>query len=179
MERFQATQVALRPPVTRDAKIIWTLARNSEIVDSNPAYFYLLWCHEFANTSIVATVDDQVMAFLLGYLRQDLPDTLVVWQAGVDPAYRVFGLRLRMLNEVIDRNVDRGVHFFETTVTRDDKAIIRVVERFARQRAARVVKQILFDADHFPDEHAAEILYCVGPLPVDRRSRSGRWTQRE
>lgn len=158
--------------MTRDAKIIWELARNSEMVDSNPAYFYLLWCHEFANTSIVATVDDHVVAFLLGYLRQDLPDTLVVWQAGVDPAYRVFGLRLRMLNEVIDSNVDRGVHWFETTATRDDKAIIRAVERFARQRAARVVKQILFGADHFPDEHATEILYSVGPFPAGRRTRS-------
>ncbi len=164
--------MTLRPPVTHDAKIIWELARNSEIVDSNPAYFYLLWCHEFANTSIVATVDDQVMAFLLGYLRQDLPDTLVVWQAGVDPAYRVFGLRLCMLNEVIDRNVDRGVNFFETTAGLDDKAIIRVVERFACQRAARVVKQILFGADQFPDEHATEMLYSVGPFSADRRTRS-------
>ncbi len=159
--------------MTHDAKIIWELARNSEMVDSNPVYFYLLWCHEFADTSIVATVDDQVMAFLLGYLRPGLPDTLVVWQAGVEPACRVFGLRLRMLNEVIDRNVDRGVHFFETTATPDDEVIISVVERFAHQRAARIVKQILFGADQFPDEHATEILYSVGPFPAGRRTRLG------
>lgn len=168
MEDVPVLQVVFRPPVTRDATSIWKLARASTSADSNSPYFYLMWCHEFPSTCVVATVGNRVVGFLLGYQRQDRPDTLVVWQEEIDPSYHVLGLRLSMLNEVIRRNADRGISFVETTATPYDKGIVRVVERFARQRAARVVRRVLFAAGYFPDAHATEILYSIGPFEVLR-----------
>ena len=107
---------------------------------------------------------DRLAGFLLGYVRQEVPGTLVVWQEMVDPAHRVFGLRLRMLNEVIDRNLPRGVNFVETTATPGDKAVNRVAHRISRQRDARLVKRVLFGSAQFPDGHAMEILFSIGPF---------------
>lgn len=147
-----------------DAKSIWKIARDAQRLDSNPAYFYLLWCHEFANTSVVATVDRRLAGFLLGYVRQEMPDTLVVWQDAVDPSHHVSGLRLRMMNEVIDRNLACGVNFLETTATPGDKASSRIVERVSRQRDARLTKRVLFNSAQFPDGHPIEILFSIGPF---------------
>lgn len=147
---------------------MWELARRVRGAECDTAYFYLLWCREFAQTSVVATVDNQVVGFVLGYLRQDVPGTLVVWQVGSDPSCPVFGVRSRMLNEIIDRQVARGCRFVETTVTAREVETIRGVRRLAGQRAARVAKQVLFEADRFPDGHAAEMVYIIGPLEAVR-----------
>lgn len=147
-----------------DARSIWRIARDAERLDSNPAYFYLLWCHEFANTSVVATVHEKLAGFLLGFVRQEAPDTLFVWQVGVDPSCPVFGLRLRMLNEVIDRNLGCGVNFVETTATAGDKVFNRLARRVSRQRGARLVKRAQFDSTQFAKGRAIEIIFSIGPL---------------
>lgn len=167
MSRTQATQaprVLLRSPVVSDGKTIWTLARDSGRANASRARFYLLWCYDFTNTSLVTTVDDHVMGFMLGYRRQDHPDTLVVWHDAVNPACQITGLRLRMLNEVVDRNVDRGVRFLEVTAAPDDRETIRVAEYFAHQHDAPIIRRNLFDAGCCPDERRKEILYEIGPL---------------
>ncbi|MGH4024452.1 MAG: diaminobutyrate acetyltransferase [Pseudonocardiaceae bacterium] len=164
MKAVFALQVALRPPTIQDAPGIWELVRSAKGSDADSAYFYLLWCHEFSRTSVVATAGNRVVGFLLGYVRQDHLDTLVVWQEGVAPCCHVSGLRLRMLNEVVRNNSGCGVSFLETTATPHDKEVVRLVERFARGRDARVLRREIFAAEFFPDMHVAEMLYTIGPF---------------
>lgn len=160
----QACPVQLRSPRVPDAQAIWRLARDSDNTSLHHAHLYLMWCHNFPRTSLITTVDDHVKGFLLGYQRQDHPETLVVWQDTVDPTCEIPELRLRMLNEIVARNASQGVNYLETMVKADDKEPIPILEHFARQYAAQIMRHPLVDADPFPHDHANQLLYKIGPL---------------
>src|SRR4051812_21947835 len=76
-------------PRVEDGAAIWRIARDSEVLDLNSSYSYLLWCRDFAATSVVARGSDgEPVAFVTGYVRPDRPEALVVWQVAVDHAHR-------------------------------------------------------------------------------------------
>jgi diaminobutyrate acetyltransferase len=140
---------------------MWRMARDSQVLDVNASYAYLLWCRDFAGTSIVATVDDRPAGFVTGYQRPDRPDVLMVWQVAVDAEHRGRGLAGRMLHELAERVRPAAL---ETTITADNEASIALFTGFARDHGAEVVREPLFEARHFPDGHDSELLFRIGPL---------------
>jgi L-2,4-diaminobutyric acid acetyltransferase len=68
------------------------MAANSATLNVNSPYAYLLWCRDFATTSVIAHLDGRPAGFLIGYLRPDQPTTVMVWQAAVDPVHRGAGI---------------------------------------------------------------------------------------
>ncbi|MFV2119480.1 diaminobutyrate acetyltransferase [Streptomyces sp. Act-28] len=156
----------IESPRVEDGAAIWRMARDSEVLDLNSSYSYLLWCRDFAATSLVARgADGEPVAFVTGYLRPDRPGTLVVWQVAVDRGYRGRGLAATLLDELTARLADRGVHTVETTVTPDNTASDRLFTSFARRRGAALEREVLFDDRLFPeDTHAPEVLYRIRPV---------------
>jgi diaminobutyrate acetyltransferase len=142
---------------------MWRIARDSMVLDLNASYAYVLWCRDFAATSVVATVDDETAGFVTGYRRPDRPDTLMVWQVAVDQQHRGRGLASRMLAHLVDRS-DPPLSALETTITPDNDASIRLFAGFARSRGADVVREPVFDSSLFPDAHQSELLFRIGPL---------------
>jgi diaminobutyrate acetyltransferase len=142
---------------------MWRIARDSQVLDLNSSYSYLLWCRDFARTSVVATVDGEVGGFVTGYVRPDRPDTVMVWQVAVDAAHRGRGLARRMLDALVDRLAEQSVRTLETTITPDNEASIRLFSSFAEGRGARLVREPVFPAELFPDGHDAEVLFRIGP----------------
>lgn len=140
---------------------MWRMARDSQVLDVNASYAYLLWCRDFAGTSVVATVDDRPAGFVTGYRRPDRPDVLMVWQVAVDARHRGRGLAGRMLHDLTDRVAPATL---ETTITADNEASIALFSGFARDHGAEVVREPLFDAALFPDGHDGELLFRIGPL---------------
>lgn len=139
------------------------MARDSKVLDLNTSYAYLLWCRDFASTSVVADVDGTPGGFVTGYLRPDQPDTLMVWQVAVDEEHRGRGLARRMLSELVDA-VPSRVTGMETTITADNAASIALFTSFADSRGARITREPVFDASLFPDGHETELLFRIGPL---------------
>lgn len=156
----------LREPTLADAREMWRIARDSRTLDLNASYAYLLWCRDFAATSVVATVDGDPAGFVTGYVRPDRDDTLMVWQVAVDEAHRGRGLARRMLDHVADRAVARaaGITRLETTITPDNEASIALFTSFAAGRDAGVEREPVFPAELFPDGHATELLFRIRPL---------------
>jgi diaminobutyrate-2-oxoglutarate transaminase len=154
---------------------MWRLARATRVLDLNSPYSYLLWCRDFAATSVVAgDPDGGLRGFVTGYVRPDRPDTLVVWQVAVDPAHRRQGLATLMLDELVDRLAARAVRRVETTVTPGNTASDRLFTAFAERRGGGLGRQLLFAPDAFPGsaspdgpQHEAEILYSMGPFAPD------------
>lgn len=140
---------------------MWRMARDSQVLDVNASYAYLLWCRDFAGTSVLATVDDEPAGFVTGYSRPERPDVLMVWQVAVDAEHRGRGLAARMLHELTDRVRPASL---ETTITADNEASIALFTGFARDRGTDVVREPLFDAGLFPDGHDGELLFRIGPL---------------
>ncbi|GAA2968816.1 diaminobutyrate acetyltransferase [Actinokineospora diospyrosa] len=151
-------------PSTEDGSELWRIARDSRSLDLNSSYAYLLWCRDFADTSAVALVDGRPVGFVIGFVRPAAPDTVVVWQIAVDGGQRGKGLAAKLLDHLLDRLAPRGVRHLETTITADNAASIALFSALGRRRGAPVRRADLFAADHFPDEHAAEDLYRIGPL---------------
>ena len=142
---------------------MWRVAADSKVLDVNTSYSYLLWCRDFAASSIVATVDGEVAGYVTGYLRQEQPDTVMVWQVAVDEKHRGRRLARRMLDALVDGLRDRGVCRMEATVTADNEASIRLFTSFAEGRNTAIERSEGFSAELFTDGHEAEDLYRIGP----------------
>ena len=122
-----------RPPTLEDGRELWRLARDSQVLDLNASYAYLLWCRDFAGTSVVATVDGEPAGFVTGYRRPDDPGVLMVWQVAVDEAHRGRGLARRMLHDLVDRV---GAPYLETTITPDNDASVALFTGFGKAPVA-------------------------------------------
>ncbi|PJM98604.1 diaminobutyrate acetyltransferase [Streptomyces sp. CB01201] len=153
-----------RTPRVEDAHTLWQMVDQSDALDNNSPYYYALWCRDFAATSLVATVEDDIVAFLTGYFRPDEPDTYLVWQEATKPCHGIPFLGVKLFERAADRAVEQGARFIEATVSADNKAIIMVLKKVAKRYSADVHTQILFPSDLFPGEHHDEVLYRIGPL---------------
>ncbi len=158
--------VVLATPAVADGAAIWRLARDAQKLDLNSSYAYLLWCRDFAETSVVARDGDTVCGFVTGYRRPTAPETLVVWQVAVAAERRGEGLAGRMLDHLTRQLAAQGVRTLETSITEDNAASIALFTGFARRHGAQVDRQVLFAAEAFPDEHDAELLFRIAPLPA-------------
>ncbi len=143
---------------------MWRIAAESQVLDVNASYAYLLWARDFAATSVVAEIEaGAVGGFVTGYLRPDRPDTLMIWQVAVDASQRGKRIASRMLEAVVDQ-LDGAVSTMETTITADNEASISLFTAFARSRGADITRETGFDSSHFPDGHESELLFRIGPL---------------
>lgn len=156
-------EAILGPPNVNNGADMWRVARDSQKLDLNSSYAYLLWAEDFAETSAVATVDGQVVGFVIGYLRPQRPDTLLIWQIAVDGSQRGKGLAGKLLDHLLER-LGESVRYLDTTVTPDNAASIALFESLAKRWSATIENARLFEAEQFPDEHEAEDLYRIGPL---------------
>ncbi|MFI8240034.1 diaminobutyrate acetyltransferase [Streptomyces sp. NPDC085866] len=154
-------------PTMSDGAALWRLAKDSETLDLNSSYSYLLWCRDFAGTSAVARgADGEPVGFVTGYVRPDRPGTLLVWQVAVDSAHRGLGIAAALLDGLTARlTAERGVTRVETTITPGNTASERLFTSFATRHGADLAREVLFPADVFPDgPHDPEVLYRIGPL---------------
>ncbi|HKS46962.1 MAG TPA: diaminobutyrate acetyltransferase [Amycolatopsis sp.] len=159
----------IESPTKVDGAALWRIARDSQKLDLNSPYAYLLWCRDFADSTVVAKVDGQPVGFVIAYRRPAAPDTALVWQVAVDVSQRGRGLAGALLDELFARLVPRGVAYLETTITPDNKASINLFTSFARRWHAELASSTLFARSDFPDDevlHEQEDLYRIGPLSL-------------
>lgn len=154
--------IDLRPPRMADGADLWRLTRDTGVLDLNSSYQYLLWCRDFAETSVVGVSEDgRLMGFITGFLRPDEPTTLMVWQVAVDSAARGQGLASRMLDYLVETT---GVEHLETTVTDDNAASKAMFASLAQRHEANHDVTPLFTPEMYPDGHDTEYLHRIGPL---------------
>jgi L-2,4-diaminobutyric acid acetyltransferase len=175
-----AEPVSFRIPEVSDGMSMWRLAGETGTLDVNSPYSYLLWCRDFAATSVMCRAGDAPVGYITGYHRDSAPGTLFVWQVAVSAAHRGRGIALRALHALIDRvgsqaGNDRPVthspvRYLEASITPDNQASTRLFTAFARDRGASIATQSLFTAQDFGDiehggvEHEEEVLYRIGPF---------------
>ena len=159
--------LVIESPERHDGAALWRIARDSQKLDLNSSYAYLLWCHDFDDTSVVARVAGEPVGFVMGYRRQRAADAVVVWQVAVDASQRGKGLAGRMLDALYTGLLDSGTRYLETTITPDNDASIRLFSSFAQRWNAPLERSALFAAADFPDAHEPEEHYRIGPLVRD------------
>ena len=154
--------LTFRTPVLADGTRMWEIARDSQVLDLNSSYAYVLWCRDFSATSVVALDGQRVVGFVSGYRRPADPQVVFVWQVAVDADQRGRGVAGRMLDGLLDRLEPHGVQRLETTISPDNSASKAMFTALARRRGTDITRQDLFAPSLFPGSHEAEELYTVG-----------------
>ncbi|MEB3023194.1 diaminobutyrate acetyltransferase [[Mycobacterium] crassicus] len=162
-----SAEIQFRTPTVTDGPAMWQMAVDSATLDVNSPYAYLLWCRDFAATSVIAEVNGAPAGFVTGYLRPQQPQTLMVWQVAVNAGHRGVGLAGRMLDHLATALHTDGLTHLETSITPDNDASRRLFAAFARRWDAALHCSELFGAGLFPDSHLAEDLFRIGPLRVE------------
>jgi L-2,4-diaminobutyric acid acetyltransferase len=161
--RNTSRRIELRPPEIKDGAVLWRMAKDSQALDLNSPYAYLMWCDRFAQTSVVAEVDGWPAGFLVGFRPPGQPDVLFVWQVAVADEYRGLGLASRMLDDLLQR--DPALSFVEATVTPSNEASQRLFRALARRNDCPCSEEPYLRTEHFPSPgHEPEHLFRIGPI---------------
>ena len=161
----------LRAPTVEDAHAICELVCDSDVLDSNSLYCYLLLCRHFAETCLVGVIDDEVIAFVSAYRPPNRPDSIFVWQIAVAGSHQRHGLGSKLLNALTGLRAVQSCSFIEATVTPSNQASLRMFQRLAERLNAPLETVEGFAQDLFGSEessnaalHEEERLIRIGPL---------------
>jgi len=172
-----STAITFRAPVAADAAQLWRLARDSGSLDLNSPYAYLLWCTDFADTSVVAGPEDararsgrdgEPVGFVGGYRPPTDPEDAFVWQVAVAGDQQGRGLGRRLLAAFLARPGNRDARWLTATVTPDNGASLALFRGLATELEVDCHESERFGAELFPAEtgvHQPELALRIGPLP--------------
>ncbi len=162
----------VRPSLT-DGASMWRLTEQTQGIDLNSPYHYLLWCRDFAETTrVIHNPEGDVVAFTTAYVRPDEPTTLMIWQQVVSTDYRGRNLGHTMVRE-LTRNLleQQAITHVEATVTDTTGAPVRTLQKIADEFGGTLSVETLFDQTLFPEgNHEAESLVRIGPLNLTGES---------
>lgn len=156
--------VQYRTPRAKDGVAVWQLVCEAGTLEPNTAYFYLIFCSEFQDTSLVAEYDGQIIGAIIGYRSAKSQDTIFCWQVGVLPSWRGRGLASRMLRAWADTTKCPWMRYVTATVAEDNQASDRLFRRFADEMGVSCEVSPCFTADLLPADHPPEPIYRIGPL---------------
>lgn len=158
--------ITLQVPASGLGHAVYELVQNCPPLDPNSMYCNLLQCSHFAETSVAALRDGELVGFISGYLIPGKEEqTLFVWQVAVAESARGCGLASSMLEHLLARPGCANVSYVETTITESNRASWCLFERLARTRQTELQRSVMFDQQrHFNGAHATEMLARVGPL---------------
>jgi L-2,4-diaminobutyric acid acetyltransferase len=166
--------IRLRQPKVEDAAAIWRLVNETGVLDRNSSYTYLLFCRDFAETSIVAERDGEVVGMITGYRPPKESDVIFVWQVGVSEKARGAGLASAMLDAIVLSEACKHVRFLETTVTASNQPSRAMFASLAKRLNAEMQESAGFPAELFPREggHEAEPRLRIGPFDPETLRRA-------
>ncbi|MFF4710526.1 L-2,4-diaminobutyric acid acetyltransferase [Streptomyces eurythermus] len=156
--------VAYRSPTPQDALPAWRLARRTPRPHSPGPHHYARWFRDFADTSLVAAAGRDVIGFLIGYRRPDVPDTYVVLRTEAGPHPGMPALGAHLLRAAAEREIAKGARFIEAAVPAGDAAGTEACERLARWYGAHARREPLFPSSGSPGGAHDGILHRIGPL---------------
>jgi L-2,4-diaminobutyric acid acetyltransferase len=151
----------LRKPDATDGAKIWELVKACKPLDENSMYCNLIQADHFAETSVVADLDGQIVGWISGYMIPAKQE-LFIWQVAVGHRARGLGLGKKMLLALIERDACEGATVLKTTITESNKASWALFRGFARTIGGRLSNEPHFKRDtHFEGRHDTENLVAV------------------
>lgn len=162
------TVLAFRRPTYADGAAMWELTKGTGVLDLNSSYAYLMMAKWYADTCVVAEEigpeGTRLAGFVIGFVPPRQPDTIFVWQVGVDGSQQGKGLGKKLLRHFVD-GAPADVRYLEATVTPSNAPSENLFRGFGRVTGADVEVRDCFPAHAFPGEgHEPERLFRIGPL---------------
>lgn len=164
--------ITFRNARLEDGAGIWRVVRDSGVLDLNSAYMYLLLAKDFGDTCVVAEHAGKITGFVTGYRPPKRPDSIFLWQVGVDASMRGQGLGKRLLAAFLQSPGAQGATLLETTISPSNEASKALFGAIARDLGAEIRVTEGFTESHFPEGgHEAEQLYLIGPYTAARANQ--------
>ncbi|WP_343068807.1 diaminobutyrate acetyltransferase [Gracilibacillus halotolerans] len=156
--------VVFTHPSKEDGAAMWSLAEKSTL-DTNSPYKYILMSEYFRDTCVVAKQHNQVVGFITAFISPKKPDTLFIWQVGVDSSQQGKGIATKMLHYLLEQSSLQKIQYVEATITPSNKASQSLFQKLARDYRTDITSGEFFTEDIFPgDGHEEELRFVVGPL---------------
>lgn len=160
-----ALSVSIRTTRPEDGAALWTIVRDSGVLDVNSCYAYILWCDQFRDTTLIAELDGSPVGFTTAFRSPLRRDSVFLWQVGVNERARGHGVAGRLLDALVRLPAAEDVTFLETTISPSNVASRRLFESFARRHDATVEESAGYGPALFASSgHEAEHHFRIGPL---------------
>lgn len=157
--------IELRTPTADLGAAVAQLIRECPPLDPNSTYCNLLQCSHFAETSVAAMRQGELIGFISGYRIPEQPDTLFIWQVAVSEKARGKALATRMLEHILTRPNSQDITHLETSITPDNQASWALFKGLAKRLDTPITSSVLFDKErHFSGAHDSELLVRIGPF---------------
>ena len=154
-----------RHPEVDDGQAIWELVRDTGVLDINSAYSYIMLGEYFSETCLIAEHKGRMVGFVSGFIPQQQPDTLFIWQVAVAGSERGRGLAKTLVMKVLEQPACADLHYLECTVTPSNKPSKRLFGSIARELGTELRIKEGFEGELFPeDDHEGERLFRIGPF---------------
>lgn len=159
-------KIDIRQPNMQDGKNIWDLVNKTDVLDLNSSYSYIMWCDKFADSSIVAYKNDELVGFIKGFVHESQgKQVLFIWQIAVVESVRGEGLGTKMIQAVLEHT---KVEYLEATVTPSNTASNNLFKGIAEKFNATYQLNEYIKSDDFPsvEDEEEEKLYHIGPIKI-------------
>ena len=164
-----SNNIELRTPNLSDGMDVYRLVERCPPLDANSSYCNFLQCGHFAQTSVAAEMNGEIVGFISAYKKPEQANTLFVWQVAVDEKARGQGLASKMLQHILQRQYCQSITHLETTITEDNKGSWALFERLATTLSAELHSSIWLDKQkHFDGLHESEALVIIGPFKTTK-----------
>ncbi|WP_233191106.1 diaminobutyrate acetyltransferase [Sporosarcina sp. P20a] len=156
---------SFRIPTVNDGKFIWQLIKDTNVLDLNSSYSYLLWADQFSDTSIIVEDHGKLVGFISGFIQPKAQDTLFIWQVAVDESVRGKRIASHMLHTILQSDACRNIRYLEATVTPSNEASTKLFTGLARDLETECTITDGYTTDQFPGGgHESEELFRIGPF---------------
>lgn len=160
------TEIIYRNPIAKDGASVWELIRDTETLDLNSPYCYMLLGDYFNDTCMIAEHEGDIIGFISAFRSPRNLERLFVWQVAVARTHQRQGIAKNMLTYLLKQKACHGVRFIEATISPSNKASHRLFLSFAEERSIPSTVTAGYGADMFPDRsnHEDEPLFVIGPI---------------
>ncbi|WP_284644395.1 diaminobutyrate acetyltransferase [Paenibacillus silviterrae] len=159
--------IRFRYPDKEDGAAVWRLVKETETLDLNAVYCYIMLCDYFRSTCVIAEDEDGIVGFLSAFRSPEQQDCLFIWQIAVKPSRQRRGIGKQMLHELLLRESSTDIRYLKATVSPSNLASRGLFLHLAKSHNLECHLFEGYAASMFPSEraHEEEILYKLGPLP--------------
>lgn len=128
--------------------------------------------HYYTDTCVVAKLDQELVGFITAFIPPKQPDTVFIWQIGVDPDHSGKGIGSQLLDQLLDQVKETDIQYVEATITPSNKASQALFEKLAKRHDTSCQVQTFFTLDLFPtqDQYEEELKFRIGPLKIKKQS---------
>ena len=165
-------KVLLKVPEKANSKKIFKLIKDTNALDLNSEYLYLLQSTHFTSTCSIGLLEEEVVGFVSGYRQPQKPNALFIWQVAIDKSLKGQGLANKLMFNILERKENIDLTYIHTTVSPSNKASIRVFEKLAEKLDTKIESKDFLKKEDFINQHEEEVLYEIGPFNLKEKNEN-------